>query len=88
MVPYDDHVVGFSGVRVRTKGYIELYTTFGQEKNNKTIRIQYLVIDANTSYNILLGRPSINWLMAIVSTLHLKMKFPSPTGDIPTVHVD
>jgi len=24
MVPYDDHVVGFSGERVGTKGYIEL----------------------------------------------------------------
>ena len=54
MVPYDDHVVGFSGERVGTKGYIELYTTFDQEKNNKTIRIRYLVIDANTSYNVLL----------------------------------
>ena len=29
MVPYDDHVVGFSGANVGTKGYIELYTTFG-----------------------------------------------------------
>jgi len=77
MVPYDDHVVGFSGERVGTKGYIELYTTFGQEKSCKTIRIWYLVIDANTSYNILLGRPSISRLMAIVSTHHLEMKFPS-----------
>jgi len=88
MVPYDNHVVCFSGERVGTKGYIEIYTTFGQEKNNKTIRIQYLVIDANTSYNILLGRLSINRLMAIVSTPHLAMKFLLPTGDILTVHVD
>jgi len=29
MVPYDDHVVGFSEKKVGTKGYIELYTTFG-----------------------------------------------------------
>lgn len=55
MVPYDDHVVSFSGEWVGTKGYIELYTTFGQEKSCKTIKIWYLVIDANTSYNILLG---------------------------------
>ena len=88
MVPYDDHVVRLSGERVGTKGYIELYTTFGQEKNTKTIRIRYLVIDANISYNILFGRPSINRLMAIVSTPHLTMNFPSKTGDILTVHVD
>jgi len=88
MVPYDDHVVRFLGERVGTKGYIELYTTFGQEKNNKTIRIRYLVIDANTSYNILLGQPSINRLMEIVSTPHLAMKFPSSVRDILTIRVD
>jgi len=39
MMPYDDHVVGFSGERVGTKGYIELYTTFGEGKNTRTIKI-------------------------------------------------
>jgi len=62
---------GFSSERVGTKGYIELYTTFSEEKNCKTIKILYLVIDANTSYDILLGRLCINRLMAIVSTPHL-----------------
>jgi len=88
MMPYDDHVVGFSGERVGTKGYIELYTTFGEGKNTKTIKIQYMVINANTSYNILLDRSFINRMMAIVPTPHLAMKFPSKTGDILTVHVD
>jgi len=50
MVSYDYHVVGFAGERVGTKGYIELYTTFGKGKNSKTFKIRYLVIDANTSY--------------------------------------
>jgi len=80
MVPYYDHVIGFSGEKVGTKGYIEFYTTFHQEKSCKTIRIWYLVIDANTSYNILLGRLSINQLMAIISKPHLAMKFLSPMG--------
>jgi len=88
MMSYNDHVVGFTGERVGTKGYIELYTTFDKEKSSKIIKIQYLVIDANTSYNILMGRPSINRLRAIVSTLYLAMKFPSLSGDILTVHVD
>jgi len=88
MVSYDDHVVGFSGERVGTKGYFELYATFGEEKSCKTIKIQNLVIIANTSYNILLGRSSINQLMAIVSTPHLAMKFPSPSEDILTIHID
>ena len=88
MVLYDDHVVGFVSEKVNTKGYIELYTTFGERKNNKTIKVWYLVIDANTSYNILLGRPSINRLRAIILTPHLAMKFFSLSRDILTVHVD
>jgi len=88
MNPYDDHVVGFSGERVGTWGYIELYTTFGEAETNKIIKVRYLVIDANTSYNILLRQLSINRLKAIVSTPHLAIKFPSASGDILTVHVD
>jgi len=79
---------GFSGERVGTQGYIELYTTFDKGKVSKTIKNWYLVINVNTSYNILLRRPSINRLRAIVSTSHLGMKFSPASRDILTVHVD
>jgi len=85
---YDDHVVELSGERVGTRGYIELYTTFDEGEARKTIKIRYLVIDANTSYNILLGQPSINRLRAIVSTCHLTMKFPLASRNILTLHID
>jgi len=88
MRSYNDLVVGFSSERVGTRGYIELYTNFTEGKVSKTIKIQYMVIDANTSYNILLGRSSINRLRAIVSTPHMAMKFLSTSGDILTMHVD
>jgi len=54
----------------------------------KTMHIRYLVVDVNTSHNILLGRPFLNHLGAIVSTPHLIMKFPSPSDDIITVPED
>nr|KYP55796.1 hypothetical protein KK1_002021 [Cajanus cajan] len=58
---YDEPLVGFSGERVTTKGFIDLYTCFGYNQDiSKTIKIRYIVVNANTSYNILLGRPSIN----------------------------
>jgi len=87
--PYDEQIVGFSEECVDTKGYINLYTTFGEEEGlNKIIKIRYLLINVNTSYSILLGCSSINHLRAIVSTPHLAMQFPSATKDIATVHVD
>ena len=86
--PYDEQIFGFLGERVDTKGYIDLFTTFGDDSLSKTINVRYLLVNANTSYNILLERPSINRLKAIVFTPHLAMKFPSVIGDIATVHVD
>jgi len=88
MIPYDDHVVDFSTERVGTKRYIELYTTFDLDKASKTLKIKYLVIDANTSYNIFFKWSSLNKLGVIVSTPHLAMKFLSLSGDILIIHVD
>jgi len=50
--------------------------------------MRYLLVNENTSYNILLGRSSINHLKAIVSTPYLAMKFLSAVGDIVSIHVD
>jgi len=50
--------------------------------------IRYLVVDAHTSYNKLLGRPFLNSLGAIVSPPHLALKFPSASRDIIIVHGD
>jgi len=85
---YSEPIVGFSGERVNTKGYIELFTKFGAGRTTRTVKIRYLIVDADTSYNILLGRPSLNILGAVISTYHLAIKFPSTSGDIVTVHVD
>ncbi|RZC11950.1 hypothetical protein D0Y65_011948 [Glycine soja] len=68
--------------------YVHLLTTFLDEKRSKSIRIKYFLVNALTSYNILLGRLSLNELGAIVSTLHLVMKFPSDDGKIIIVRVD
>ncbi|XP_020238608.1 uncharacterized protein LOC109817690 [Cajanus cajan] len=87
--PYHEPLVGFSGERVMTRGSIDLYTRFGfDQKSCREIKIRYIMVHANTSYNVLLGRPSINVLGAIVSTPHLCMKFPSRDGQVITVHAD
>ena len=88
MVPYDEPIYGFSGEKVSTRGYIDLHTVFRYGVQTKTIPICFLIVDAPTSYNVLLGRPSLNTLGAVVSTPHLAMKFPSPSGDILTIHGD
>jgi len=88
MIPYDEPIYGFSGEQISTRGYIDLHTVFRDGTQTKTIPIRFLIVDAPTFYNILLGRPSLNTLGAVVSTPHLAMKFPAPSGDILTIHCD
>jgi len=81
--PYNDQIVWFSSERVETRGFIDLYTNFKEGRlQSQTIKIRYLLVKANMSYNVLLGR-----LGAIMSTPHLAMKFLPTTRDIITVHV-
>ncbi|XP_027927842.1 uncharacterized protein LOC114184730 [Vigna unguiculata] len=88
IVPYNEQIVGFSGERVDTRGYLDLRTRIGSRKDGREVRVRFLLVEANTSYNVLLGTPCLNAFGAIVSTLHLAMKFPSDKGTICTVHAD
>ncbi|XP_020239392.1 uncharacterized protein LOC109818356 [Cajanus cajan] len=89
LTPYNEPLARFAGERVNTKGFIKLSTRFCfDEREHRDIQVKYIVVQANTSYNILLGRPSLNALGAIVSTPHLAMKFPSAKGNILTIHAD
>jgi hypothetical protein len=49
------------------------------------VEVKILVVDCLSSYNAILGRPTLNALGAVVSTLHMAMKFPSEWDDIVTV---
>ena len=51
---------GFVGDQVEVKGYIELRTTFTDEATSRTKKIKYIVVNAPSAYNILLGRPTLN----------------------------
>lgn len=70
------------------KGCIDLETTFGEGEHAKTISVGYVVVDAVTAYNIIIGRPSLNKLGARVSTQHLTMNYPLPNGKVGVVRAD
>ncbi|KAJ9536816.1 hypothetical protein OSB04_un000040 [Centaurea solstitialis] len=41
---------------------------------------KFNVVDCQSAYNVILGRPWIHEMKAIPSTYHQKIKFPSPWG--------
>ncbi|GAA0166816.1 hypothetical protein LIER_43771 [Lithospermum erythrorhizon] len=69
-------------------GMAELDFTVGEAPRTSTIRASFTVVDiSDPSYNGLIGRPILIALRAIVSPLHLKMKFPT-TGGVREVSED
>ncbi|XP_057444429.1 uncharacterized protein LOC130736643 [Lotus japonicus] len=88
LTPYEGTLVGFAGERVWVKGVIDLDTIFGEGENAKKLTVQYLVLEAEGSYNAIIGRNTLNRLCAVISTAHLAIKYPLASGRIGQIVVD
>jgi len=86
--PYGGYLYGFAGDQVEVRGYLELRTTFTDGTASRTESIRYLVVNAFSAYNMLLGRPTLNRLGAVLSTRHMKMKVANLTGKVITIKSD
>ena len=74
------HLRGFSREKVLPLGSIQLVLTLGDppmpgNNDSKISRSRFL-----PTYNVLLGRPSLNAIKAIPSAYHLVIKFPTTNG--------
>ncbi|XP_017423558.2 uncharacterized protein LOC108332762 [Vigna angularis] len=88
IAPFNEQIVGFVGERVDTRGYLDLRTRLGTGREARELRVRFLLVEANTSYNALVGRPCLNAFGGIVSTRHLAMKLPTERGTVCTVRAD
>ena len=86
--PYPGCLYGFAGDQVEVRGYVELRTIFTDGATARTEKIKYLVVNALSAYNILLGRSTLNRLGAVPSTRHMKVKMPSMEGVVVTIKSD
>ncbi|KAL0404101.1 UNVERIFIED_CONTAM: hypothetical protein Sradi_2050900 [Sesamum radiatum] len=73
-------IVGFNGSVVEPLGEIALPISIGTAPMRATRMLKLLVVDAPSSYNIIMGRPNLNSFRAVASTYHMKLKFPACRG--------
>ena len=78
--PVNTHLRGFSGGKVLPLGSIQLVLTLGDPPCQATTTARFLVVDAPSAYNMLLGRPSLNAIKSIPSAYHMMIKFPTVSG--------
>ncbi|XP_050264200.1 uncharacterized protein LOC126708447 [Quercus robur] len=78
--PFDSPLVSFSGDRVYPRGIVTLTVTAGTYPLQLTKQVDFLVVDCPSSYNVIIGRPTLNKWKAATSTYCLKVKFPTDDG--------
>ena len=75
--PVNTHLRGFSGEKVLPLGSIQLVLTLGEPSCQAKMTARFLIVDAPSAYNMLLGRPSLKAIKAIPSAYHMMIKFPT-----------
>ena len=78
--PFDSPLVSFSRDKVYPKGIVMLTVTASSHPFQVTNRHNFLVVDSPSSYNVIIGRPTLNRWKAATSTYCLKVKFPIEQG--------
>ena len=78
--PVNTHLRGFSGEKVLPLGSIQLVLTLGDPPCQAMTITRFLIVDASSAYNMLLGKPFLNAIKAIPSAYHMMIKFPTVSG--------
>ena len=73
LTPYSSPLVSFEGKVVIPKGQIRLPVQTGPE----VVEVDFIVVDASSSYTAIVAKPWLHTLEAVSSTLHQKVKYPS-----------
>ena len=77
--PFESPLVSFSGDKVYW-GIVTLTVTAGLYPLQVTNKHNFLVVDLPSSYNVIIGRPTLNHWKVATSTYFLKVKFPTEQG--------
>ncbi|GKV04959.1 hypothetical protein SLEP1_g17036 [Rubroshorea leprosula] len=92
---YDGPIHGFNNQSVLVEGVLTMNVAFGSGRTYVTPSVWFLVVKMASSFNVVIGRPMLTEIRAVVSQSHLCMKFPTPMGiatlrveDVEEVHID
>ena len=77
IMPFTLPSVSFTRDRIVPIGIVTLTVIAGTYPAQVTKEIDFLIVDCPSMYNIILGRLALNRLKVVMSTYHLKVKFPT-----------
>ena len=80
LCPVNLPLVRFGRMKVQHVGTITLPVVVGAYLQQITKDVNFLVVDCSSSYNVIIGRPTLDSWKAVSSTYHLSVKFPVEYG--------
>uniref|UniRef100_A0A2N9F125 Integrase catalytic domain-containing protein n=1 Tax=Fagus sylvatica TaxID=28930 RepID=A0A2N9F125_FAGSY len=78
--PIETPLVGFAGTSIYPLGMVTLQIIAGTHPKQAIKKVNFLVVDCPSAYNVIIGRPTLNRLRAVTSTYHLLVRFPTENG--------
>ena len=75
-IPSTYKIYGFNGAANKPKGEITMRIPL----NEIMTEITFCVVDVDSPYNALIGRPWLDYILGVASTFHQSLKFPLPSG--------
>ncbi|XP_073138871.1 uncharacterized protein [Henckelia pumila] len=73
--PVVTSLFGFTSHAIQPIGLINLPLNLGKDRTRKTQKVSFIIVDAPSAYNVILGRPAMTTFMAVTSALYQKIKF-------------
>ncbi|KAL5542111.1 hypothetical protein UlMin_009821 [Ulmus minor] len=78
--PIKSALYGFTGDSIHSEGVLNLPVELGTHPCQHIQSVEFVVVDCPSSYNAIIGRPTLNAIRAVTSTYHLLVKFPTVGG--------
>ena len=75
LCPVNVPLIGFRGMKTLLVGSISLLVVVGSYPQQINKEVNFLVVDCSSSYNAIIGQPTLNSWRAATSIYHLFVKF-------------
>ncbi|KAL5573653.1 hypothetical protein UlMin_023250 [Ulmus minor] len=78
--PIKSALYGFTGDSIHSERVLNLPIELGMHPCQHIQSVEFVVVDCPSSYNAIIGHPTLNVIRAVTSTYHLLVKFPTIGG--------
>ena len=88
IIPMTNPILRFRGQEVHPLGIIRLPVRFGAKTRFKSLKVGFLVLNVPTTYNVIIGRPTLHRVRAVVAPHPIQLQFKTDDGGVGELRGD